>query len=129
MKTLLLLTMLMLLTTTSVMAQAAKLTVEQDGAVTLSRDIDEVQRLDLTGAKAISIVATDGTELVSNLSKAGLKLNFTDDITSAVETVPTSEQKPSTTRKRIINGQLIIETADGKIYDIAGRRVKQTSFH
>lgn len=117
----------MMLVTTAASAQTAKLTVEQNGAVMLSRDIGEVQRVDLTGANTVSIIAKDGTVLASSLSKAGLKLNFTNDVPTAVkavETTATTGQTPLTVRKRIIDGHLVIESADGKTYNAIGTRLK-----
>ena len=117
----------LLMMATAATAQTAKLTVEQNGAVTLSRDIGEVQRVDLTGANTVSIIAKDGTVLASNLSKTGLKLNFTNDVPTAVkavETTATTGQTPLTVRKRIIDGHLVIESADGKTYNANGTRLK-----
>ena len=117
----------LMLMTTAAKAQTTVLTVEQNGAVTLSRDIGEVQRIDLTGTNAVSIVAKDGTLLASSLSKAGLKLNFTDDVPSGVKAVETAldgGQKSSTVRKRLIEGRLLIETPDGKTYNTDGKRIK-----
>lgn len=115
----------LLLLTVATQAQTAKLSVEQNGSVTLTSDIGDVQRIDLTGTKAISVIAKDGTELATSLSKAGLKLNFTDDVPTAVKAVEAATvNEKKTVRKRLVNGQLIIETPDGKSYNTAGGRLK-----
>ena len=102
------------------------LTVEQNGVALQSYDLAEVQRIDLTNAANIRIVGTDGTALQSGLVATSLKLNFTDDVPTAVETVMANDAAvtETTARKLVVDGKLVIKTADGTVINAVGQQVK-----
>lgn len=102
------------------------LTVEQNGVALQSYDLAEVQRIDLTNAANIRIVGTDGTALQSGLTAVSLKLNFTDDVPTAVETVMANDAAATetTARKLVVDGKLVIKTADGTVINAVGQQVK-----
>ena len=102
------------------------LTVEQNGVALQSYDLAEVQRIDLTNAANIRIVGTDGTALQSGLAATSLKLNFTDDVPTAVETVMANDAAATetTARKLVVDGKLVIKTADGTVINAVGQQVK-----
>ncbi|MBQ6760521.1 MAG: hypothetical protein IJP47_03730 [Prevotella sp.] len=107
-------------------ASAAPLTVEQDGAASASYELTDIGRIDLTDNTNVRVLGTDGTVLQQGLTAASLKLNFTDDVPTAVEAVVATETAApqAKTVKQVIDGQLVIKTADGTVINTAGQRIK-----
>ena len=87
-------------------ASAAPLTVEQDGAASASYELTDIGRIDLTDNTNVRVLGTDGMVLQQGLTAASLKLNFTDDVPTAVEAVAATK------------------TADGTVINTAGQRIK-----
>lgn len=107
-------------------ASAAPLTVEQDGAASASYELTDIGRIDLTDNTNVRVLGTDGTVLQQGLTAASLKLNFTDDVPTAVEAVVATETAAPQAKavKQVIDGQLVIKTADGTVINTAGQRIK-----
>ena len=107
-------------------ASAAPLTVEQDGAASASYELTDIGRIDLTDNTNVRVLGTDGTVLQQGLTAASLKLNFTDDVPTAVEAVAATETTAPQAKavKQVIDGQLVIKTADGTVINTAGQRIK-----
>ena len=107
-------------------ASAAPLTVEQDGAASASYELTDIGRIDLTDNTNVRVLGTDGTVLQQGLTAASLKLNFTDDVPTAVEAVAATETAVPQAKavKQVIDGQLVIKTADGTVINTAGQRIK-----
>ena len=65
-------------------------------------------------------------ENLQGLTAASLKLNFTDDVPTAVEAVAATETAATQAKavKQVIDGQLVIKTADGTVINTAGQRIK-----
>lgn len=107
-------------------ASAAPLTVEQDGAASASYELTDIGRIDLTDNTNVRVLGTDGTVLQQGLTVASLKLNFTDDVPTAVEAVAATETAAPQAKavKQVIDGQLVIKTADGTVINTAGQRIK-----
>ena len=107
-------------------ASAAPLTVEQDGAASASYELTDIGRIDLTDNTNVRVLGTDGTVLLQGLTAASLKLNFTDDVPTAVEAVAATETAATQAKavKQVIDGQLVIKTADGTVINTAGQRIK-----
>lgn len=107
-------------------ASAAPLTVEQDGAASASYELTDIGRIDLTDNTNVRVLGTDGTVLQQGLTAASLKLNFTDDVPTAVEAVAATETAAPQAKavKQVIDGQLVIKTADGTVINTAGQRIK-----
>lgn len=107
-------------------ASAAPLTVEQDGAASASYELTDIGRIDLTDNTNVRVLGTDGTVLQQGLTAASLKLNFTDDVPTAVEAVVATRTAASQAKavKQVIDGQLVIKTADGTVINTAGQRIK-----
>ena len=105
-------------------ASAAPLTLEKNGNSMQSYDLEDIGRIDLTDNTNVKVVGTHGTVLISGLSTASLKLNFTDDVPTAVDKASVAEKEITTVRKRIVNGCIVIEAADGTVINVAGQRIK-----
>ena len=107
-------------------ASAAPLTVEQDGAASASYELTDIGRIDLTDNTNVRVLGTDGTVLQQGLTAVSLKLNFTDDVPTAVEAVAATETAAPQAKavKQVIDGQLVIKTADGTVINTAGQRIK-----
>ena len=107
-------------------ASAAPLTVEQDGAASASYELTDIGRIDLTDNTNVRVLGTDGTVLQQGLTAASLKLNFTDDVPTAVEAVVATETAAPQAKavKQVIDGQLVIKTADGTVINTVGQRIK-----
>lgn len=107
-------------------ASAAPLTVEQDGAASASYELTDIGRIDLTDNTNVRVLGTDGTVLQQGLTAASLKLNFTDDVPTAVEAVAATKTAAPQAKavKQVIDGQLVIKTADGTVINTAGQRIK-----
>ncbi len=107
-------------------ASAAPLTVEQDGAASASYELTDIGCIDLTDNTNVRVLGTDGTVLQQGLTAASLKLNFTDDVPTAVEAVAATETAAPQAKavKQVIDGQLVIKTADGTVINTAGQRIK-----
>lgn len=102
-----------------------KLTVEQDGGRTTTYNLSEIGRIDLTSPSTIKIIGKDGSVLVSDFIYTVKRINFTDDIQTSVKSVSaTIEPSIKSVRKRIVNRRLLIETPDGKVYNITGQQIK-----
>lgn len=104
------------------------LTVVRLGVPSQSFDLSTVRRIDLTDASDIRVLGTDGALLLSGLTTSSLRLSFVEeDVPTDVDTVEAADKaddsKAVTVRKRIVNGQLVIETADG-VFNVAGQRIK-----
>jgi len=104
------------------------LTVVRPGVPSQSFDLSTVRHIDLTDASDIRVLGTDGMLLLSGLTTSSLRLSFVEeDVPTDVDTVEAAdkadESKAVTVRKRIVNGQLVIETADG-VFNVAGQRIK-----
>jgi len=100
------------------------LTVEQGGTVRQSYDLLVIRCIDLANATDIRIVGADGTVLQSGLTATTLKLNFTDDVPTAVETVSAADTTENRAQKLVIDGKLVIKTADGITVNAVGQRIK-----
>jgi len=100
------------------------LMVEQGGTVRQSYDLLAIRCIDLTNATDIRIVGADGTVLQSGLTATTLKLNFTDDVPTAVETVSAADTTENRAQKLVIDGKLVIKTADGITVNAVGQRIK-----
>ena len=103
---------------------AAPLTLEKNSNAMQSYDLKDIGRIDLTDNTNVKVVGTHGTVLLSGLSTASLKLNFTDDVPTAVDNATVAEKETKTVRKRIVNGRIVIEAADGTVVNVAGQQVK-----
>lgn len=104
------------------------LTVVRLGVPSQFFDLSTVGRIDLTDASDIRVLGTDGALLLSGLTTSSLRLSFVEeDVPTDVDTVEAADKaddsKAVTVRKRIVNGQLVIETADG-VFNVAGQRIK-----
>ncbi|MBQ8058317.1 MAG: hypothetical protein IJ199_00650 [Prevotella sp.] len=104
------------------------LTVVRLGVPSQFFDLSTVGRIDLTDASDIRVLGTDGALLLSGLTTSSLRLSFVEeDVPTDVDTVEAADKaddsKAVTVRKRIVNGQLVIETADG-VFSVAGQRIK-----
>ena len=104
------------------------LTVVRLGVPSQFFDLSTVGRIDLTDASDIGVLGTDGALLLSGLTTSSLRLSFVEeDVPTDVDTVEVADKaddsKAVTVRKRIVNGQLVIETADG-VFNVAGQRIK-----
>ena len=100
------------------------LTVEQGGTVRQSYDLLAIRCINLANATDIRIVGADGTVLQSGLTATTLKLNFTDDVPTAVETVFAADTTENRAQKLVIDGKLVIKTADGITVNAVGQRIK-----
>ena len=53
------------------------------------------------------------------------KLDFTENAQTAVESVKDNmESSMKKTRKYVVDGQIVIETADGKVYNMTGQQIE-----
>lgn len=102
-----------------------KLTMEQDGGRTTTYNLSEIGRIDLTSPTTIKIIGKDGSILVSDLIYTVKRINFTDNIQTAVKSVnATLEPTIKSVRKRVVNRRLLIEASDGKMFNITGQQIK-----
>lgn len=102
-----------------------KLTVEQDGGRTTTYNLSEIGRIDLTSPSTIKIIGKDGSILVSDYIYTVKRINFTDNIQTAVKSVnATLEPTIKSVRKRVVNRRLLIEASDGRVYNITGQQIK-----
>lgn len=102
-----------------------KLTMEQDGGRTTTYNLSEIGHIDLTSPTTIKIIGKDGSILVSDLIYTVKRINFTDNIQTAVKPVnATLEPTIKSVRKRVVNRRLLIEASDGKVFNITGQQIK-----
>ena len=102
-----------------------KLTVEQDGGRTTTYNLSEIGRIDFTSPSTIKIIGKDGSILVSDYIYTVKRINFTDNIQTAVKSVnATLEPTIKSVRKRVVNRRLLIEASDGRVYNITGQQIK-----
>lgn len=102
-----------------------KLTLELNDGGRFTYNLSEVGRIDFTSSSVFKLIAKDESLMTSENMSSIKKLDFTENTQTAVESVK-DNMEPSTTRirKYVVDGQIVIETAEGKVYNITGQQIK-----
>lgn len=102
-----------------------KLTLELNDGGRFTYNLSEVGRIDFTSSSVFKLIAKDESLMTSENMSSIKKLDFTENTQTAVESVK-DNMEPSTTRirKYVVDGQIVIETAEGKVYNMTGQQIK-----
>lgn len=102
-----------------------KLTLELNDGGRFTYNLSDVGRIDFTSSSVFKLIAKDESLMTSENMSSIKKLDFTENTQTAVESVK-DNMEPSTTRirKYVVDGQIVIETAEGKVYNMTGQQIK-----
>ncbi len=102
-----------------------KLTLELNDGTAFTYNLSEVGRIDFTTSLIFKLIDKDGSLLTSDHMGSVKKLDFTENAQTAVESVKDNmESSMKKTRKYVVDGQIVIETADGKVYNMTGQQIE-----
>ena len=114
----------LLFCTVSIYAQD-KLILELKDGGRFTYNLSEVGRIDFTSSSVFKLIGKDESLMTSKKMSSIKKLDFTENAQTSVESVKDNmEPSMKRIRKYIVNGQIVIETAEGKVYNITGQQIK-----
>lgn len=102
-----------------------KLTLELNDGGRFTYNLSEVGRIDFTSSSVFKLIAKDESLMTSENMSSIKKLDFTENTQTAVESVKDNmEPSMKRIRKYVVDGQIVIETAEGKVYNMTGQQIK-----
>ena len=114
----------LLFCTVSIYAQD-KLILELNDGGSFTYNLSEVGRIDFTSSSVFKLIAKDESLMTSENMSSIKKLDFTENTQTAVESVKDNmEPSMKRIRKYVVDGQIVIETAEGKVYNMTGQQIK-----
>lgn len=114
----------LLFCTVSIYAQDKLILELKDGGI-FTYNLSEVGRIDFTSSSVFKLIGKDESLMTSKKMSSIKKLDFTENAQTSVESVKDNmEPSMKRIRKYIVNGQIVIETAEGKVYNITGQQIK-----
>lgn len=102
-----------------------KLTLELNDGGRFMYNLSEVGRIDFTSPSVFKLIGKDESLMTSEKMSSIKKLDFTENTQTAVESVKDNmELSMKRIRKYVVDGQIVIETSEGKVYNITGQQIK-----
>ncbi len=102
-----------------------KLILELNDGGRFTYNLSEVERIDFTSSSVFKLIGKDESLMTSENMSSIKKLDFTENTQTAVESVKDNmEPSMKRIRKYVVDGQIVIETAEGKVYNMTGQQIK-----
>ena len=102
-----------------------KLILELNDGGKFTYNLSEVGRIDFTSSSVFKLIDKDESLMTSEIMSSVKKLDFTENTQTAVESVKDNmEPSMKRIRKYVVDGQIVIETAEGKVYNMTGQQIK-----